>query len=76
MVKRNQLHCFVYAHIGRGGRPTCIGYSTGASPMVPFTYRGVIIDNNYCDPGNWNNHGSLVEFKGRWYVFYHPSTHG
>ena len=44
--------------------------------MGPFTYGGVIIDNDRCDPGNWNNHGSIVEFRDQWYVFYHRSTHG
>lgn len=76
MVKRGGLYYFVYAHMGRGNRPTCLGYATSRSPMGPFTYGGVIIDNDHCDPGNWNNHGSLVEFGGRWYVFYHRSTHG
>ena len=76
MVKRKGIYYFVYAHMGRVGRPTCIGYSTSKSPMGPFTYGGVIIDNDRCDPGNWNNHGSIVEFKGQWYVFYHRSTHG
>ena len=75
MVKRKGIYYFVYAHMGRVGRPTCIGYATSKSPMGPFQYRGVIIDNDRCDPGNWNNHGSLVEFKGQWYVFYHRSTH-
>ncbi len=76
LVKHVKTYYFVYTHMGRGSRPTCLGYATGTSPFGPFTYRGVIIDNNYCDPGNWNNHGSLVEFKGRWYVFYHRSTQG
>jgi hypothetical protein len=76
MTKRKGIYYLVYTHMGRGGRPTCIGYSIAKSPFGPFTYRGVIIDNNYCDPGNWNNHGSIVEFKGRWYVFYHRSTQG
>lgn len=76
MIKRGGLYYFIYADISRADRPTCIGYSTAASPMGPFTYRGVIIDNDHCDPGNWNNHGSLVEFKGQWYVFYHRSTNG
>lgn len=76
MVKRSGIYYFVYAHMGRVGRPTCIGYSTSKSPMGPFTYGGVIIDNDRCDPGNWNNHGSIVEFKGQWYVFYHRSSHG
>jgi len=35
----------------------------------------VIIDNDHCDPRNWNNHGSIVEFNGQWYVFYHRATH-
>lgn len=76
LTKRKGMYYLVYAHMGRAGRPTCIGYSTSTSPMGPYKYGGVIIDNDHCDPGNWNNHGSLVEYKGKWYVFYHRSTHG
>jgi len=75
MVKRNGIYYFIYAHMGRAGRPTCIGYATSHSPMGPFKYGGVIIDNDHCDPGCWNNHGSIAEFNGKWYVFYHRSTH-
>jgi beta-xylosidase len=75
MVKRNGIYYMVYAHMGRAGMPTCIGYSTSKSPLGPFKYGGVIIDNDHSDPGNWNNHGSLVEFNKQWYVFYHRSTH-
>jgi hypothetical protein len=75
MVKRNGIYYFIYAHMGRSNRPTCIGYATAKSPFGPFKYRGVIIDNDNCDPGNWNNHGSIVEFEGKWYVFYHRATH-
>jgi hypothetical protein len=75
MVKRNGIYYFIYADISRGNRPTCIGYATSDSPMGPFKYRGVIVDNNYSDPSNWNNHGSIAEFKGQWYVFYHRATH-
>jgi len=76
LVKRKGVYYFVYAHIGRGNRPTCLGYATSRAPMGPFKYGGVIIDNDHCDPGNWNNHGSLAEVNGRWYVFYHRATHG
>ncbi|HKJ79257.1 MAG TPA: family 43 glycosylhydrolase [Prolixibacteraceae bacterium] len=75
MVKRNGIYYFVYADMSRGNRPTCIGYATSDSPMGPFKYGGVIVDNDHCDPSTWNNHGSLVEFDGQWYVFYHRSTH-
>jgi arabinoxylan arabinofuranohydrolase len=76
MVKRNGIYYMVYADMSRKGMPTCIGYATSKSPMGPYKYGGVIIDNDGCDPNNWNNHGSIVEFKGQWYVFYHRTTHG
>ena len=76
MVKRNGIYYMVYAHMGRKGMPTCIGYATGNSPTGPYKYGGVIIDNDGCDPQNWNNHGSIVEFRGQWYVFYHRTTNG
>ena len=75
MVKRNGIYYLVYADLGRAGMPTSIGYATSSDPMGPYSYRGVIIDNDHCDPGNWNNHGSIMEFNGQWYVFYHRSTH-
>ncbi len=75
LVKRNGIYYLLYAHLGRADMPTCIGYATSRSPMGPYQYGGVIIDNDHCDPGVWNNHGSIVEFNGQWYVFYHRSTH-
>ena len=74
MVKRNGTYYFIYSHMGRLNSPSCIGYATSKSPMGPFKYRGVIIDNSHSDPNNWNNHGSIVEFKGKWYVLYHRAT--
>ena len=76
MVKRNSLYYLVYADISRGGAPTCIGYSYSHSPMGPYEYGGVIIDNKFCDPKVWNNHGSLEEFNTQWYVFYQRSSNG
>lgn len=76
MVKRNGVYYFIYADMSRNSMPTCIGYATSTSPMGPFTYGGVIVDNDNCDPETWNNHGSIAEFNGQWYVFYHRSTHG
>ncbi len=74
MVKRDGLYYLVYADVSRGGAPTCLGYSVSKSPMGPYSYGGVIIDNKYSDPSAWNNHGSLVEFQDQWYVFYHRPT--
>ncbi len=76
MTKRNGIYYLVFADISRAGMPTSLGYATSKSPFGPYQYRGVIIDNDHCNPGNWNNHGSIVEFGGKWYVFYHRSTQG
>ncbi|MFW5656574.1 MAG: family 43 glycosylhydrolase [Mariniphaga sp.] len=76
MIKRNGIYYLVFADISREDKPTCIGYATSQSPMGPYEYQGVIVDNNGCNPGNWNNHGSIIEYQDQWYVFYHRSTHG
>ena len=75
MRKRNGIYYMVYSHL-RKGRPTCIGYSMSRSPLGPFRYGGVIVDNAGCDPESWNNHGSICEFDGNWYVLYHRTTNG
>lgn len=70
MRKIGDTYYYVYACMERG-KPTSLGYSTSKSPLGPFTYRGIIIDNAPCDPASWNNHGSIECVNGQWYVFYH-----
>lgn len=76
MAKHNGKYYLVYTQISPRGEATAIGYSVSDSPLGPFKYGGIIIDNFGCDPHSWNNHGSIAEYKGQWYVFYHRSTHG
>ena len=76
VFKRGGIYYLTYADVSRGGVPSCIGYSTAPTPFGPFIYRGVIIDNAGCDPHRGNNHGSVVEFGGKWYVFYHRQSNG
>lgn len=47
-----------------------IAYAIGDSPYGPFTYQGVILNPVI----GWTNHHSIVEFNGKWYLFYHDST--
>ncbi|MBR1497698.1 MAG: family 43 glycosylhydrolase [Oscillospiraceae bacterium] len=75
MRKIGDTYYYVYADMERG-KPTSLGYSTGKSPLGPFTYRGIIVDNAPCDPASWNNHGSIECFRGQWYVFYHRCSRG
>jgi hypothetical protein len=42
-------------------------YAVGDSPYGPFTYKGVILTPVV----GWTTHHSIVEFKGKWYLFHH-----
>lgn len=44
-----------------------INYAIGDSPYGPFTYKGVVLN----PVEGWTNHHSIVEVRGKWYLFYH-----
>ena len=44
-------------------------YATADRPMGPFTYAGKVMER----AASVTQHGSVVQFKGKWYVFYHTS---
>lgn len=46
-----------------------IAYAIGDNPMGPFTYQGVVLNPVL----GWTNHHSIVEFNGKWYLFYHDT---
>jgi hypothetical protein len=46
-----------------------IAYAIGDSPMGPFTYKGVLLK----PVQGWTNHHSVVEHRGKWYLFYHDT---
>ena len=45
-------------------------YAIGDNPYGPFTYTGRILNPVV----GWTTHHSIVEFKGKWYLFYHDSS--
>jgi len=44
-------------------------YAESESPTGPFTYKGRLMEPVV----GWTTHHSIVEFKGKWYLFYHDS---
>ena len=81
--RRGDTSYFIYSSIVM--HELC--YATSKDPMGGFTYGGVIISN--CDlhidtykpaekPMYYgaNNHGSIVEIEGDWFIFYHRHTEG
>ena len=71
--KINGKYYYIFADIHRG-KPTALGYAVSDTPLGKYEYKGIIIDNDGCDPETWNNHGSIECVDGSWYVFYHRST--
>jgi hypothetical protein len=65
MHKYNGKYYFSYST----GDTHFIAYAIGTSPYGPFTYQGVILKPVV----GWTNHHSIVEIKGKWYLFYHDS---
>jgi hypothetical protein len=45
-------------------------YAIGASPFGPFVYQGQILSPCI----GWTTHHSIVEVKGRWYLYYHDAS--
>ncbi|MCR4887157.1 MAG: family 43 glycosylhydrolase [Clostridiales bacterium] len=81
--KRNGTYYFVYS--SQVMHELC--YATASDPRGPFAYGGVIVSNNDIGIGSYkpadrpmafggNNHGSIVEIAGQWYIFYHRQTNG
>jgi hypothetical protein len=52
---------------------SALTYCYSNSPEGPWTYGGRIVHNNLNWPGG-NDHGSIAEINGKWYVFYHRRT--
>jgi hypothetical protein len=42
----------------------------GDNPYGPFTYQGKILTPVI----GWTTHHSIVEFEGRWFLYYHDSS--
>lgn len=66
MHKYNGKYYFSYST----GDTHMICYAIGDNPYGPFTYQGVILTPVV----GWTTHHSIVEYKGKWYLFHHDSA--
>jgi hypothetical protein len=66
MHKYNGKYYFSYST----GDTHNIAYAIGDNPYGPFTYQGMVLEPVL----GWTNHHSIVEFQGKWYLFYHDSS--
>lgn len=45
-------------------------YAVSRNPMGPYTFKGTILTPVI----GWTTHHSIVEFEGKWYLFYHDCS--
>ncbi len=65
VFKRNGVYYMTYSDNLEGNNRLC--YAVSSSPLGPWDYKGVYLAPTGCD----TSHGSVVEYKGHWYAFYH-----
>lgn len=65
VFKRNGLYYMTYSDNYRG--MNYMRYATSDKPLGPWHYQGKYILPVGCE----TTHGSVVEYKGQWYAFYH-----
>lgn len=79
--KRGNIYYYIYIKndgpwADYNNSPTVMAYMTSPHPLGPYTYQGKIIESSSYGGGKKNIHGSIVEWKGEWYVFYHLPLQG
>ena len=67
VFERNGIYYLTYPHVE--DKRERLEYATSTSPAGPFKPAGVILDESAS--GCWTVHHSIVDYKGRWYLFYH-----
>lgn len=65
VFKRKGTYYLTYADNYPGSNR--MRYATSSKPLGPWTYKGIYLEPTDCD----TSHGSVVEYKGQWYQFYH-----
>jgi hypothetical protein len=68
VFKREGIYYLTYAD--NNGGANRMRYATSDHPLGPWTYQGIFLEPTGCD----TSHGSVVEFKGQWYLFYHNQS--
>ena len=64
--KRKGIYYLLYSRVG-GSSYDILDYATSDNVLGPYQFRGTIIGHGL----KGNEHGSVFEYRGQWYVAYH-----
>jgi beta-xylosidase len=65
VFKRNGVYYLIYSDNLHGKNQ--MSYAVSNKPLGPWEYKGIFLEPTDCD----TSHGSVAEYKGQWYLFYH-----
>lgn len=70
--KKDGVYYMSYAdnYMENGMGANRLRYAVSDSPLGPWQYQDVYLGPTGCD----TSHGSIVEYKGEWFAFYHNCT--
>lgn len=68
IFKRNGLYYLMYSNGWK--KTSTLVYAVAKHPEGPFDFVGEVMPATGCS----TSHGSLVEFQGQWYIFYHDCS--
>ena len=68
VFKRKDTYYLTYADNHNGANR--MHYAMSDSPLGPWEHMGVYLEATDCD----TTHGSVVEYRGQWYQFYHNKS--
>ncbi|MCL6251516.1 glycoside hydrolase family 43 protein [Altererythrobacter sp. KTW20L] len=72
VFKRGDIYYLAYASMDRAISPDeRISYATASSIQGPWTWRGEITGSA---AKSFTIHPGIIEFRGKWYLFYHVGT--
>lgn len=67
VFERHGIYYLIYPHAAHTTER--LEYAMSRHPLGPYEPAGVVMDES--PDGCWTNQASVVEYRGRWYLFYH-----
>jgi hypothetical protein len=68
VFKRKGIYYAIYPDVTKPANE--MRYAMSDHPLGPFTHKGVFLEGSDVI----TTHGSIVEYKGQWYIFYHNGS--
>ena len=69
--KQDGKYVLSYPGLPGGEWPEIMYYATADKPLGPYSYQGIYIPEFEGRSGT--NHGSIINYKGKWLAFYHAA---